>query len=338
MRAGTSIPLVYAANASRPEPTHVLSRGNVEKKGERVSAGALSAVKVPAPDFGLALDAAEGVRRLKLAEWIADPRNPLTARVYVNRLWHYHFGRGLVGTPNDFGYNGDRPSHPELLDWLATEFLANGGSTKKLHKQIMLSGTYRQASTFNPQAAAKDGENRLQWRFPPRRLEGEAVRDAMLWVSGQLNEQVGGPSFRPFTVYVNNSHFYTLTDPLGREYNRRTVYRMQVDSAKSPLLDALDCPDPSVKAPRRSVTTTPLQALGLMNNSFVLRQVQKFAERVGMEAGKDVVAQVTLAYQLAFGRSPTGTELGRAAAMVREHDLASLCWVLLNASEFLYLK
>src|SRR5436309_3216786 len=168
----------------------------------------------------------------------------------VNRIWHYHFGRGLVATPNDFGYNGGQPSHPELLDWLASEFIRSGGSLKQLHRLIVLSGVYRQSSHFSAKAAAVDADNRLLWRFPGRRLEGEAVRDAMLAVSGELNRAAGGPSFRPFVVRVFNSNFYDLTDPKGPEYQRRTVYRMIVGSARSPLREAVACRDPSVKTPQ----------------------------------------------------------------------------------------
>src|SRR5205807_4986074 len=203
-------------------------------------AGGLSAIPLPSPDFGLAADAPEGERRLKFAEWLTQPDHPLTARVLVNRVWHYHFGRGIVATPNDFGYNGERPTHPQLLDWLASEFVGRGWSVKKLHKLILLSATYQQAATFNARAAEIDADDRLLWRFPPRRLEGEAVRDAMLCVSGQINWKSGGPGFRPFTVEVNNSHFYRLVDRDDPEFSRRSVYRTIVNSARSPLLDALD--------------------------------------------------------------------------------------------------
>jgi mono/diheme cytochrome c family protein len=330
--------LTYGATPSTPEPTFILPRGDVEKPGEQVTAGALSAVKGLDADFGLPADGPEGPRRVKLAEWVASADNPLTPRVLVNRVWHYHFGRGLVGTPNDFGLNGEPPSHPELLDWLAAEFTAGGGSLKRLHRLILLSSVYRQAAAFNAKAAALDGDDRWLWRFAPRRLEGEAVRDAMLSVSGNLNHQLGGPSFRPFTVSVFNSTFYTLTDPVGPEFNRRTVYRMNVNSARSPLLEGLDCPDPSQKTPRRAVTTTPLQALGLMNDSFVLRQARGFAERVRREAGEDAAGQVARAYRLALARPPTDEEAKRATAVAREHGLETVCWALLNASEFLHVK
>jgi hypothetical protein len=330
--------LAYAASPVKPEPTFVLRRGDVEKPEEEVTAGGLSSVKSPSADFGLATDAPEGERRRKLADWIASPDNPLTARVMVNRLWQYHFGHGIVASPSDFGFNGERPSHPELLDWLADEFVRSGWSVKHVQRLILLSATYRQSARPNAAAAAVDADNRLLWRFPSRRLEAEAVRDAMLSVSGRLNPRMGGPSFRPFTATVFNSTFYTLTDEATPETQRRTVYRMSVNSAKDPLLDTLDCPDPSVKAPRRAVTTTPLQALGLMNSAFVLRQAKGFAERVVREAGDDPAARVALAYRLAFGRAPTAAEKERAVCHVREHGVESLCWVLLNASEFLYLR
>ncbi len=331
------LPLTYAARPSSPPPTFVLGRGDIEKKGERVAAGGLSAVKSPPAEFGLAADAPEAVRRRKLAEWLADPSNPLTARVLVNRVWHYHFGTGLVATPNDFGRNGDRPSHPELLDWLASDFLAQGSRLKALHRRIMLSNTYRQSSRFDARAAAADADDRLLWRYPARRLEAEAIRDAMLLASGQLNPQMEGPSFRPFKLTVFNSNFYELNDPVGPEFDRRTVYRININSAKDPLLETLDCPDPSVKTPRRAVTTTPLQALGLMNDTFVLRQARCLAARLESIAGHDVPEQVNRAYRLTLGRRPRESERERASALVREAGLAELAWVLLNSSEFLYL-
>ncbi len=333
-----SVPLAYAANPSDPGPTHLLLRGDVEKKGERVSAGGLSAVKAPSPEWGLTPDAPERARRLRLAEWIASADNPLTARVLVNRVWYHHFGKGIVESPNDFGFNGARPTHPELLDWLARELVRGSWSLKRIHRLIVLSAAYRQSARFDPRAAAVDADNRLLWRFDPRRLEGEAVRDAMLAVSGQLTRDGGGPSFRPFKVTIFNSHFYELTDPQGPEYNRRTVYRMNVNSAKSPLLDAFDCPDPSVKTPRRGATTTPLQALALMNNSFVQRQARHFAGRVREEAGMGPEAQAARAFRLALGRGPSADELARSARLLREHGGEALCWALLNSSEFLYIK
>jgi uncharacterized protein DUF1553 len=330
--------MAYAANSKQPEPTHVLLRGDVEKPGDLVSAGGLSAIRSPAADFGLASDAPEGERRIRFANWLTDPANPLTARVIVNRLWHYHFGRGIVETPSDFGYNGGRPSHPELLDWLADELRRGGWSLKHLHRLILTSAAYRQSARFDAVAAAKDADNRLLWHFAPRRLEAEALRDSMLAVGGRLNPAMFGPGFRPFTVKVFNSSFYDLFDKDEPEFNRRSIYRTGVQSAKDPLLEVFDCPEPSVKAPHRSVTTTPLQALGLMNNPFVQRQAKYLAKRAEREAGGELAGQVVQAYQLAFGRPPTGAELTRAMKLAREHGLASVCWVLLNSSEFLYVR
>ncbi len=338
LKSVAPVPQAYAANTRQPEPTHVLLRGDVEKKAEQVSAGGLSCIPVPFSESDSSVDAPEADRRRRFADWVSSPANPFTARVMVNRIWHYRFGRGIVATPNDFGWSGDRPSHPDLLDWLAAEFMAGGWSVKELHKRIMMSKTYQQSSDFNPAAAAIDADQRLLWRFPPRRLEGEAVRDAMLAVSGQLNLQKGGPSFRPFELKIFNSHFYNLNDPIGPDFNRRTVYRINVNSAKDPLLESMDCPDPSTKTPKRSVTTTPIQALGLMNNSFVQRQARNFAERVKSQSGAGVSEQIELAYRIALGRNPTQPEIDRAAKLVREDGLAAVCWVLLNSSEFMYLK
>ncbi len=331
-----SVPRVYAATPSGAGVTHVLARGDVEKPGKAVSAGGLSALKEPKADWRIEPDAPEGSRRLALAEWLTNRDNPLAWRVMANRVWHYHFGAGLVATPNDFGVNGDRPSHPELLDWLACELRDSGGSLKALHRKIVESEAYQRSSRFNAASSAKDSESRLLWRYPPRRLEGEAIRDAMLSVSGQLNPAMGGPSFRPFTVTVFGSNIYTLTDPVGPEFNRRTIYRIHVLSAKSPLLDALDCPDPATKTPRRGLTTTPLQALALMNDSFVIRQAGHLAERSSRESGADTAKAIERMYGLTLGRSPTPDELRRSAGLARSHGLEDVAWTLLNATEFVY--
>jgi hypothetical protein len=332
------VPLVYAANSRAPEPAHVLTRGDPALPAEPVEAGGLSDIRELSSDFGLGPDATEGQRRLRFAEWAVDARNPLTARVMVNRVWHYHFGRGLVATPNDFGFNGDRPSHPELLDWLASEFVAQEWSIKKLQKVILLSHTYRQSSGYQTRAAEVDPDNRLLWRFGARRLEAEAIRDAMLASSGQLDLQMGGPGFRPFNVRIFNSHFYDLFDAEGPEFDRRTVYRISVRSARDPLLETFDCPDGSDKAPKRSITTTPIQSLSLMNNSLVLRISRRLAERVARDGGEQASTQMKRAYRLTLGRDPRPAEAEWALAHVEKHGMESLAWVLFNSSEFLYLN
>ena len=336
------VPRAYAAIPTNPSPTHVLARGDVEKKREPVTAGGLSVITNLSPEFDLPADAPESARRLRLAQWITDERNPLTARVMVNRIWHYHFGRGLATLPNDFGVNGGLPSHPDLLDWLAAEFVQNGWSIKHLHRLIMLSSVYQQRSTpaRRDMLLAKDidADNHLLWKFPMRRLEAEALRDALLSLGGNLNERLGGPGYRPFKVTVSGSNFYDPIDEAEPEFYRRTVYRMGVHSGKSAFLDSLDCPDPSTKTPARAVTTTPIQSLGLMNNPFVLRQARRFSERLQREAGGDLHSQVEKGYRFAFGRPPTAHELQETAALATEHGMDSVAWTLINASEFVYLR
>ncbi|MFN0165519.1 MAG: DUF1553 domain-containing protein [Bryobacteraceae bacterium] len=329
----------FAAEARTPDPTFVLIRGDVKRPGERVPPAALSAIAGYPGDLGLSPDSPESERRRRLAEWVAHPSNPLFARVMVNRVWHYHFGAGMVESPSDFGYNGGLPSHPELLDWLAAEFRRSGWSLKRLHKLIVLSETYRQSSRFDERAAAVDTANRLLWRFTPLRLDGEDVRDAMLAASGALNQAMYGPSFRPFDVVKNpgSYHIYRPVDRAAPEDQRRTVYRMNVNSGGNPMLESLDCPLPSVKAPKRSVTTTALQALSLMNNEFVQRQAKAFAERLKKE-GNDTPSRVRRGFRLALGRDPEEDELAQSLRLAGQHGLETFCWGLFNASEFLYVR
>lgn len=329
---------VYAVTPQQPETTYLLRRGDTRQRGEVVSPGGVKAVAATRAEFDLPPDAPEGQRRVKLARWITAPENPLTARVIVNRLWQYHFGVGLVDTPNDFGFNGGRPSHPELLDWLATELMRNRWSLKQLHRTIVLSATYRQAPAFNAQAAGVDAANRLLWRKTPLRLEAEELRDAVLAVAGQLNRTVGGPGYQDFRTFTNNSQFYEVFDAEGFDFQRRSLYRTCIRSGTSPLLDVLDCPDPSATAPTRAVTTTPLQALALLNDSFMLRMADRFAERLRAEAGGDVAAQVDRAYRLAFARPSGADERATAVEFVSQHGLAALCRVIFNANEFLYVE
>jgi hypothetical protein len=346
--AAVESPMAYAVNSKQPEPTAILLRGDVEKRGAVQAPGGLSAVSSLRPDLDLSPDAPEGDRRHRFAEWVTSPRNPLTARVLVNRVWHYHFGRGIVGTPNDFGVNGESPSHPELLDWLADDFIRSGWSLKHLHRRILLSATYQQSSAvsdskINPQSAIRnpqsiDADNRLLWRFPLRRLEAETIRDAMLSAGGNLQRVGGGPGYRPFKVTVFNSSFYDLVEENRPEFFRRTVYRIGVQSAKQPLLESFDCPEPSVKSPRRNITTTPLQALGLMNNAFVQQQSRRMSERIPNDAGAKLDAQVTYAFRATLGRQPSDVELDRHLRLAREHGLETVCWVLFNCSEFLYVR
>ncbi len=328
----------YVGIRVQPSPTKRLERGDVNSPDEVVTPGALSAISILDADFGLAADCPEALRRLKFADWLADPRNPLPARVMANRIWHWHFGRGLVAEPNDFGVSGSRPTHPELLDWLATQFIASGWSVKTLQRLIVNSTTYKQSSQFNEVAHSIDADNQWLWRFTPQRLEAEAVRDAMLAASGQLNSAMGGPSFRPFTTTEFNATFYTPVDGDDPEFNRRTVYRANVNSGKDPLLDSFDCPDPAIKTPRRGVTTTPLQSLEMMNNAFVQRQAKHLAQHATQSAKGNVNRVIETVYLLTIGRMPNDDELHRAVAATEQRGLFSICWALLNSTEFIYAK
>jgi hypothetical protein len=273
---------------------------------------------------------------VKLAEWITGPAAPLAARVMANRLWHYHFGVGIVDTPNDFGFNGGRPTHPELLDWLARQLILGKWSIKRLQRSIVLSATYRQTGRVSPEALKVDADNRLLWRKSPLRLEAEAIRDAMLMTAGQLNPTMVGPGYRDFKTREFGSTLYQPIDPVGYEFNRRTIYRCWIRSGTNRFLDVFDCPDPSTTTPKRLTTTTPLQALGLWNNSLVLRMADSLAERLLREVGADQRRQIELVYELALARKPDADELTIATDFVRKDGLPAFCRVIFNSNEFLY--
>ncbi len=339
----------YVVTPKQPELCHVLDRGDTRRKKEVVAPGGIECVRSPVADFAIAADSPEAERRARLTAWITDPQNPLTARVIVNRLWHYHFGVGIVDTPNDFGFSGGRPTHPDLLDWLASELRQPSstveqfsGSTvqpwklKHIHRLIVRSSTYRQSARFDHAAARIDAGNRLLWRKSPQRLEAETLRDAVLAVAGELNPTMGGPSFQDFRTRTNNSQFYEPTDPVGFAFQRRSIYRTWVRSGTNPFLDVFDCPDPSTTTPKRAVTTTPLQALALLNDSFMLRMSQRLAERIDREVGQDAMRGVCRAHELCFGRAPDSAELAAGTAFVMAHGLPAYGRVLFNSNEFVY--
>ncbi len=332
------IPRAYVGRFQQPtEPVHVLIRGNPMTKGDVVRPGSMSTLASVAPAFELDGEAPEGERRLALARWISQDANPLTPRVLANRVWHYHFGRGLVATPSDFGFNGAPPTHPKLLDWLARRLHVLGWRLKPLHKEIMLSMTYRQASDVRTDAAQVDRDALFLWRFPARRLAAEEVRDSMLAVAGTLDRSMGGPGFRLYRYTVDNVATYLPLTTVDESTFRRSVYHQHARSVKVDLLGEYDCPDSALAAPRREVTTSPLQALTLLNGDFVLRQAQAFAERVEREVGgSEPVQQVERAFVLAFGRPPMADELERSVEFVKAHGLFVFCRALLNANEFVY--
>ncbi len=325
---------IYAGTFAAPPATHLLKRGDPLQPQEVVGPGAVQSLGVP---FELKPNASDRERRLALARWIADPRNPLPARVMVNRLWHYHFGQGLVRTPSDFGFNGDRPSHPELLDWLADEFRVNGGRLKPLHRLVVLSATYRQSSRINPAARAVDADGRLWWRYPPRRLEAEALRDAVLQVSGRLNRRMGGPGYHLWE-YSGYVIVFKPKARLGPDEFRRMVYQFKPRTQQDETFGVFDCPDATLTMPRRNVSTTALQALNLLNGAFIQQQSESFAGRLRQEAGGDLARQVRRAFLLAFGRAPNRVEEKAAVDLVRTHGLAMLCRALFNANEFVYVN
>lgn len=343
---------LYTAIATQPGPMKVHKRGSVSSLGDEVEPAGLTAVQGLAPGFGLRPDAIESHRRMHLANWITDRRNPLFARVMTNRIWHYHFGAGLIESPNDLGFHAGQPSHPELLDWLAAEFQGDhrspsaGGnserrpssySLKRLHRLLTSSAAYRQSSHSNPDAAKIDATNRLLWRMNPRRLEAEEVRDSMLMIAGELNTQIGGKWYSDVNSYFfKGTQFYDPIDPVGHANHRRTVYRMWARGGRSPFLDTFDCPDPSTTTPRRSSTVTPLQALSLLNNSFSLRMADQFATRLSVETNSTPEAEIDLAYRLLYGRQPDGEELGLARTLIMRRGLPTFCRAMWNSSEFLF--
>ncbi|HKB36131.1 MAG TPA: DUF1553 domain-containing protein, partial [Gemmataceae bacterium] len=329
---------VYAVLSIPPRTIHVLPRGDVEKSGPVAVPGSLRCVSGPSPAFRLRDPTTEGARRAALAEWITDPKNPLTWRSIANRVWQYHFGRGLVDTPNDFGGNGSRPTHPELLDWLGCEIRDNGGSLKQLHRLIVTSAAYRQSSRHDEAMAKLDADNRYLWRMNRQRLDAESVRDSVLAVSDKLDLKMGGPGFELFRFKDDHSPVYDHT-ALEKIHDpgtyRRTIYRFTVRSVPNPFLDCLDCADPNINTPVRNTTLTALQALALLNNPFMMRQSEFFAERL-RKTSADPIRQVERGFLLAFGRLPTAEEHDAFVAQVRKHGLVSACRLLFNANEFVF--
>jgi hypothetical protein len=334
---------VYAI-VSDPQPPVIKlqRRGNPEDEGAEVLPAAFTWAKHASSALG---DNAtpEGQRRLALANWITHSDNPLTARVMVNRLWHHHFGQGLVTTPSDFGLGGSLPSHPELLDFLARELITHGWSLKQVHKLIVMSKAYRQESGFGfsrndaaEAAATLDSSNRLLWRQNPRRLDAETLRDTVLAVSGKLNLARGGPGYRDFHYTEAYAPIYDYITPDQPELWRRSIYRFIVRTTPHQFMSTLDCPDPANLTPARVNTTTALQALTLSNNDFMLQQAGHFATRLERETGSREAA-IRRAFALAFQRAPSAAELQAATPLVTEQGLFALCRMLLNANEFVYL-
>ena len=353
--------------AEAPE-TFLLARGAYDKPKERVLPGLLQVLypqpaAVESPSSGRKTSG----RRTALANLLTAPENPLTARVLVNRLWHHHFGKGLVGTTSDFGVKGDRPTHPRLLDWLAAEFVRNGWSLKHLHRLIMTSSTYQQSSRHREEAARVDPANRLLWRFPLQRLEGEAIRDSALSVAGLLNPRMGGPSIFPeLPTGMPTPRGGWKVNAETWEQNRRSIYVFVRRNTRYPLFDSFDMPDPHESCSRRNVTTSPIQALHLLNSQLTLGWAQNLAGRVLGSAGPDPDQLIDTAYRIVYARTPDAAErdlvktfLTTQTGLLRERvargeelalppklppaadpaqaaALVDFCHMLINANEFVY--
>lgn len=335
-------PTFYGVVANEQIPdVRLLTRGDPESPtGEPLQPAALKALKMLDAKLGTAATLS-GQRRAALAAWITNRNNPLTPRVIVNRMWHWHFGKGIVTTPSDFGFGGGQPSHPELLDWLAAELIRRDWSLKEIHRLILNSRTYRQTSYPEPSrtsetAARIDTDNRLLWRQNPWRVEAEVIRDAVLFVSGNLNFQRGGPGFEDFTYKEEYAPVYTYITADQPALWRRSIYRYKVRTSPSRFLLTLDCPDTANFTPDRLSTTTPLQSLALYNNEFMLQQAQHLSERIEQEAGMDPAQQVRRAFELVLSRRPTEQESQLAQQVVTEQGLFVLSRSLLNSNEFVY--
>ena len=368
--------LVYAAAADfepdgslrpppGPRPIHVLHRGDIRHPREEVLPGALSCVTAIPARFEIPSGMPESLRRRGLAKWLTDQDNPLTWRSIVNRVWYHHFGRGIVGTLNDFGQTGEKPTHPELLDWLALEFRDSGQSMKSLHRWIVTSQTYRQKvetprvsvalstapGTIQDQRVGLDADNRWLWRMNRIRLDGESIRDSVLAISGRLDLRMGGPSDRQFDlqpgIHVTPRVDYGKFDPLSELGRRRSIYRFLFRTLPDPFMESLDCPSGDQITPARNNSVTVQQALALWNDVFIAQNCEQIALRIEGEVNPSQIVdsgksktdkQIERAFRLILGRNPAATEIDDVRIFAAEHGLANLCRLLLNSNEFLFVN
>jgi hypothetical protein len=358
----------YFDISSEAPKTYTLRGGSYESPLEEVQPGFLTLLSgAPTPYFK-PVNLEKTGRRTALGRLLTDPENPLTARVMANRIWQHHFGKGLVGTPSDFGLKGDRPTHPELLDWLARQFVENGWSIKKMHKLIMLSATYQQSSAYSETASKVDPDNKLLSHYPRQRLEGEVIRDASLYAAGLLNPQMGGPSIFPELPTGMDTRGGWKLSTNAEDRNRRSIYVFVRRNMRYPMFETFDMPDTHESCSRRNTTTSPLQALTMMNNKLTLEWAQSMAARVITSSGSDSEKQIQNAYLLAYARSPSSKELNLAKNFLADQSgiileraesgeelalpadspdtiskgkaaaLVDLCHMLLNSNEFVYLN
>ena len=326
------LPATLALQNGAPAKTHVLHRGDYNQPGDEVRAG------FPQVLSGVGAGASEPAENVRapLAHWVASEAHPLTARVMVNRIWQHHFGRGLVGTPSDFGTHGQKPTHPALLDWLAAEFTARGWSVKAMHRLMLLSATYQQASTIAAAERVHDPENRLYGRMNRLRIEGEVIRDSLLAISGELNLKVGGPGvFPPIPkeLFEGAKGWIASTDP--RDHTRRSLYIFARRNLRFPFLEVFDAPDNNLSCSARERSTTAPQSLTLLNAEEVLAAAARTAERL-TEAADSPEGRVTLAYRLIIGRPPTAVERRLSVEFLARSPLSELCRGLFNLNAFVY--
>jgi hypothetical protein len=339
------LPHARGLDEAGPEapPTFLLRRGEYGAKGPEVTP-AFPAVLAGGEEARITPTTRSTGRRTALADWLVRPDHPLTARVMVNRVWQHHFGRGLVATPSDFGVMGEPPSHPELLDWLATEFVARGWSLKALHRLMLTSASYRQSSRPDPAARAADPDGALLWRHARQRLDGEAIRDALLAASGLLNPAMAGPCVFPelpaeLTKLSSKGAAWPVS-PRAEDRDRRSLYVFTRRNLRYPFFEAFDRPDTNASCPRRPVTTIAPQALSLLNGKLALDAARALAARVAREAGPAADARVERAYLLALGRRPDDEERKLAGPFLRrggDRGLVDFCLALLNTNEFIYI-
>lgn len=327
-------PQVYAGSFTKPDKTYFFHRGNPLQPKHQVAPSSILFLN----GYQLKPDTIENQRRLELAKWIANPENPLTARVLVNRIWHHHFGTGLVSTPSDFGTQGERPSHPDLLDWLASELIENQWSVKHIHRLILNSKTWKQQSLPHANGMKFDPGSRLLWRFPPRRLDAESIRDSLLHASNQLDHKMGGPGFN---VYQKKPSFgeWKPKLKLGPDANRRMIYMMKMRAADDGMFKVFDIPDCGQVRAKRGNSTTPLQALNLFNGSFIYQQAQMLSDRVHKEAGEStgINQKIERLFLHVLSRKPKSSEMKLIAEVVKKDSLTSAARALLNTNEFLYI-
>jgi hypothetical protein len=327
--------------------THVLSVGVYDAYKQEVEPGALSILDPSDMKIVPPAGVESSGRRAALANWLTDPKNPLTARVMVNRIWHYHFGRGIAATPSDFGVMGEFPSNRPLLDYLAATFVEDGWSMKKLHKLILTSNTWQQSSAYREEAAKLDPQNKYMWRFNRQRMEGEVMRDSMLYTAGRLNTKMGGPGvFPPLPPGVDPRGGWKKNEATS-EADRRSVYVFVRRNVRYPMFETFDMPDTHESCARRNTTVSSNQALDLLNSSLVFDWSKSFADRVMNDGGMAPEAQIDRAYKLAYARTPNAVERSAALAFLDKQSqiaggekaaFADLCHMLFNSNEFLYVN